>query len=139
MNGDILYDFKISSLTDFYYKQSAPLASMVLKPSESGNVTARNNIITSIRGVKSKNFKNSDKKYQFTGLHIISPKFLNLIDDFCIIDTYIKNLNSNKIFAFIEDENLYWSDIGTIDSYYNTTNYLVENHKKLKVLSLKLS
>ena len=138
MNGDIIYDFKISDLTNFYYKQQSPLATMVLKPSEDGNVSSRDGIITSIRGIKSKNFKDTDKKYQFTGLHIISPKFLDSIDDFCIIDTYIKYLDTNKIFAFIEDQNLYWSDIGKIDSYYDTTNYLVENHKNLKVLTLKL-
>jgi len=137
MNGDILYDFKISNLIDFYNKQTNPLTTMVLKPSKTGNVTARNNIITSIREIKSKNYKETDKKYQFTGLHIISQKFLNLIDNFCIIDTYIKNLNTNKLFAFIENDNLYWSDIGTIDSYYNTTNYLIENYTKLKVLTIK--
>ncbi len=138
MNGDIIYDFDIKDLINFYNKQNSPLTTMVLKPSNKGNVTARNNIITSIRGQKSNYFKESDKKYQFTGLHIISPDFINLIDDFCIIDTYIKNLNTNKLIAFIEDENLYWSDIGTIASYNKTTKYLKENYKQLKILKINI-
>lgn len=136
MNGDILYDFKINNLTDFYYKQDSPLATMVLRPSLKGNVTARNGIITSIRSVKSDYFKDGDEKYQFTGLHIISSKFMLLIDDFCIIDTYIKNLNTNKIFAYIDNDNNFWSDIGTIESYEKTSDYLLKNSENLKILSV---
>jgi mannose-1-phosphate guanylyltransferase/phosphomannomutase len=136
MNGDIFYDFDMKELTNFYLMQNSPLAAMVLKPDSNGNVTVRNNIVTSIRGIKSNDFEKGDKKYLFTGLHIISPEFLNLINDFCIIDTYIKSLNTNKIFAYIEDNNNYWSDIGTIDSYNKTSKYLLENYRDLKVLSI---
>ena len=138
MNGDIIYDFDIKDLINFYNKLNSPLATMVLKPSGNGNVTARNNIITSIRGKKSNYFNENDKKYQFTGLHIISPDFLNDINEFCIIDTYIKKLNSNKLMAFIENNGAYWSDIGTIESYRNTSEYLKKNHRKLNILKVEI-
>ena len=135
MNGDIIYDFNVKRLTDYYEKNDFS-AVMVLKPFDGGNVTHNGEIITSLRENRSKYYKSSDKTYRFTGLHVFSREFLNQINEFCIIDTYIKLLNGGKIGALIDESNSYWSDIGTLENFYETENYLNKNLKKMKYLNL---
>ncbi len=139
MNGDIFYDFNILSLVNDYKKENNPLAILVVKENKSGNITANNGVITSLRGKQSNNYKNSDKHYSFTGLHILSQEVISKIDEFCIIDTYIKLLNSNRILIFIDTQDSFWADLGTFDSYLKNSQYLISNYKKLNYLKGAIS
>jgi NDP-sugar pyrophosphorylase family protein len=55
----------------------------------------------------------------FSGIHVISPRFLNLMEEqgaFSIIDTYLRlAAHGHKILAFRSDQ-YYWRDLGTPDN-----------------------
>lgn len=129
MNGDIYYNINVKKVIDYYKSLNNPLALMVLQEDESGNVTSNNEYISSLREEKSDFYKNEDKKYKFTGLHIISYEMLKYLENeySCIIEKYIELLNTKQIYSYIDKDKNYWSDIGTPESLLKTNIDLINN------------
>lgn len=129
MNGDIYYNIDVKKVIDYYKSLNNPLALMVLQEDESGNVTSNNEYISSLREEKSDFYKNEDKKYKFTGLHIISYEILQYLENeySCIIEKYIELLNTKRIYSYIDKDKNYWSDIGTPESLLKTNIDLINN------------
>lgn len=129
MNGDIYYNINVKKVIDYYKSLNNPLALMVLQEDESGNVTSNREYISSLREQKSDFYKNEDKKYKFTGLHIISYEMLKYLENeySCIIEKYIELLNTKRIYSYIDNEKNYWSDIGTPESLLKTNIDLINN------------
>ncbi len=129
MNGDIYYNFDVKKVIDYYKSLNNPLALMVLQEDESGNVTSNNQYISSLREKQSDFYKNEDKKYKFTGLHIISYEMLKYLENeySCIIEKYIELLNTKRIYSYIDTDKNYWSDIGTPESLLKTNIDLINN------------
>ncbi len=53
-------------------------------------------------------------KYAFSGIHMVSPKIFELIEEtgkFSIIDLYLRLAKSQRIHAFIDDDSI-WMDLG---------------------------
>lgn len=134
MNGDIVYDFDIDRLKTAF-NDHKPLATLVVKPSSTGNVTINSDgIITSMRDKRSQYYRPSDQQVCFTGLHMLSWEMVQLSDSFCIVDDYMKQLDSGNIRGYLEKDGAYWNDIGTPESYQQTGLDLQKYRSKLSCL-----
>lgn len=67
--------------------------------------------------------------YAFSGIHIISPRFLNLLTEegkFSIIQPYLRLAKTKTIQGFDHSDS-YWIDVGKLDSLEEAKQYLKEN------------
>lgn len=59
-------------------------------------------------------------KLAFTGLHVIDPKILELVEDnveSCVIDLYRRLLKDNQVLGVERVDHCYWTDMGTPEDY----------------------
>ncbi len=109
MNVDILTDMNIQKMID-YHNQHKPLATLAVTDRDSSRklLFNNNNELSGWKNkitneeVLSKN-NNNLTEYAFSGIHIISPKFIKLMDrsdKHSIIDPYLKISKENKILGY---------------------------------------
>jgi len=130
INSDIVTDIDFNEVYDFHLKGDS-LATLVVHDYYEFNKLRidRNGFIKSFNNMKNDGEEEKDnfKLLAFTGIHVLDPEITNFIPAgkfSSIIDVYIKLGQQNKkIKAFIAN-NLYWRDIGTLDSYRKT---VIEN------------
>ena len=123
INSDIISSIDLRKVYDFH-KRSDSLATLVLHDHEKFNKVAvddKNRII---------DFNTENSGLAFTGIQVLSPEIFSSMPDktekkiFSSIEIYEKLTPQKKIKAFI-DKNIFWSDIGTIDSYSMTSLLLL--------------
>lgn len=71
----------------------------------------------------------SINKLAFSGIHIIRKEVLNTLPDkniFSIIEVYLKLAKTDKIEAFVHD-NDYWFDIGSVDKLHAAKTFIQNN------------
>ncbi len=131
INSDIICDLDLKQVID-YHLASDTIATLVLHDCPRFNkisINARKQVM---------DFNGSrNTGLAFTGIQVISPEFFNHMPDtpvFSSIDVYKKLCTSNKISAFVAKD-LYWKDIGTIQSYQETSRECLSG----KVFNLPLS
>lgn len=128
INSDTIIDLDLGNLMKFHKEQES-MATMVLRKDKDADKFGAfgindNNEIIRIQDL-------GDRKssgYMFTGIHIISKQaFSYLAKDkkFCIIESFYKKafIENKKITAFVY--NGFWSDLGTINRYFNANMHLL--------------
>ncbi|HLK05584.1 MAG TPA: nucleotidyltransferase family protein [Candidatus Acidoferrum sp.] len=61
--------------------------------------------------------KSDSHPLAFSGIHVLSPRFLNLITEsgvFSIIDTYLRLASSNEKISAFRADSFYWRDLGRL-------------------------
>ncbi len=150
MNGDIFYNINFKPVLEYYKTVENPLALMVLKPNKNGNVRVTKKssnffnknretssffdeneryFISKLRDKESTFFDSNSDSYLFTGLQIISSDIFNFLVDepSCIVETYMNLIESKRLYAYIDYSDSYWSDIGTLESYWRTSMDFLNN------------
>ncbi|WP_457552450.1 sugar phosphate nucleotidyltransferase [Desulfobacula sp.] len=116
INSDIICNVDLSRVYEFH-KKSNPLATLVLHDYKKFNKIK----INASGYIKS--FDSKINSLAFTGIQVLSPQIYDYFPDkeiFSIIDVYQQLSHRKQIKAFIE-KNIYWSDIGTKESYSMTS------------------
>ena len=122
INVDVLTSLDFSELKKFHLSEQA-LASLVVRKRETSRYLLfdetrqltgwKNNKTGEVKICREKQFPES-KVYAFSGIQIIQPKLLDLIEEqgrFSIIDLYLRLAKTETIKAFI-DESPVWMDLG---------------------------
>ncbi|MCD6185227.1 MAG: phosphotransferase [Deltaproteobacteria bacterium] len=130
INSDIVTDINFREVYSFHLKGDS-LATLVVHDYYEFNKLSidRNDFIIGFDDKKIDKDKKKDnlKMLAFTGIHVLNPEITNFIPAgkfSSIIDVYTKlEQHNKKIKAFIA-KNLYWRDIGTLNSYRKT---VIEN------------
>lgn len=131
-NVDVLSNADISLLVEFH-KRSDAIASLLARSSYSdrgfmqkdGFLTGWQNILTGEKRMSTDVFEESTF-IGFTGIHILSYRILDMIDEegvFSIVDLYLRLAKDNKIAIVIDDESL-WMDLGTPESLALAEEYV---------------
>ncbi|MGQ8336907.1 nucleotidyltransferase family protein [Sunxiuqinia sp. A32] len=125
MNVDILSDLNFQELIN-YHKKSNALATLVVRKRQSSRYLLFNtdgllcgweNTKTGEQKVSRPTEIENAAKFAFSGIHVLSPKLLNLIEEngkFSIIDLYLRLAKKHSIKAYI-DETSVWMDLGKYD------------------------
>lgn len=121
MNADILSDTSLQSLVDVHEKNQA-LATLVVRNRETSRyllfddamvLSGWKNIQTGESKIARSAFDHSTP-FAFSGIQIMSPEFLDLIEEegkFSIIDVYLRLAKTRRIVGFV-DESERWIDVG---------------------------
>jgi len=118
-NGDILTDLPLAPAVEFH-QQSGNLVTLILRSggananvafdSETGKVTDMRNALET----------NSNQLYQFTGIYLVSPRFLAYLKPGkveSIVMPFLKAIkNEHKVGGIVIDQG-HWSDLGDVPSY----------------------
>lgn len=135
-NVDILSNIDLNKMLHYHQQQQA-LATLATRTRDSSRYLLFNkelilcgwqNIKTGV--VKDVRTATSTTGYAFSGIQIISPKFLNLITQegkFSIMTTYLDLAKQHKIVAYPHDED-YWFDVGTTQKLAKATDFLAQNN-----------
>jgi NDP-sugar pyrophosphorylase family protein len=123
-NVDVIGDLALKLMMETHIKSGA-LATLAVRKRDSSRYLyfdAENKLCGW------ENLKSGEKKGEcsrkrtvqaaFSGIHIISPKFIELFpseEKFSIIDLYVSLSKSHSILAYFHDDNL-WFDVGTHES-----------------------
>ena len=122
INTDILTNLDLNSLEQFHNK-SGSLATLVVRKRTTSRyllfdndkyLTGWENIKTGEKKISRPDTINNSKPYAFSGIQIVSPKILSLINEngfFSIIDLYLRLAEIEKISSFIDIDSL-WMDVG---------------------------
>ena len=116
INSDIISTVDLAAVFEFH-KTSNALATLVLH-----NYNKFNKVEIDPQGFI-KNFNASENGLAFTGIQVLSPEIYQYFPNkkvFSSIDIYQQVCQKHKVKAFIEKD-IYWSDIGTKDSYALTS------------------
>jgi aminoglycoside/choline kinase family phosphotransferase/choline kinase len=120
INSDIFFTLDLACLHEFH-KIHRPLATLAVH-----DYPPFNKIGIDACGYIT-DFESEPDGLAFTGIQILSPEIYNFFPDkkiFSSIEVYKKICRKNHVAAFRAD-NIYWSDIGTQDSYSRTSIYLM--------------
>ncbi len=122
INVDVLTDLNFQKLAEFHQSQHA-LASMVVRQRKTSRYLRFNNDQQLCGWINEKTRQTKDsrpaelveaKKYAFSGIHIISPKIFELIDEngkFSIIDLYLRLAKTHSILGYLDNDSN-WMDLG---------------------------
>ncbi len=116
INADIISNINLKKVYEHHLK-SKPLATLVLHDYPQFNMVGVNdkNYI--------QNFNSSVNALAFTGVQVLSPQIFKIFPDkdiFSSIEVYTLLCKEQQINAYIEKD-IFWSDIGTIESYSRTS------------------
>ena len=139
-NVDVLSNINLKDLVSFHVAHDSVLATLVVRNRQSSryllfdqdlilsgwvNEATGEEIITRNTGKKL-------QKFAFSGIQLISPELLSLIDlegKFSIIDVYLRLSEQHKIIAF-PDNNSYWFDLGNAKKLYDAEKFMLKNKIK---------
>ncbi|MBQ46166.1 MAG: hypothetical protein CMP10_01495 [Zetaproteobacteria bacterium] len=130
-NSDIVSTIDISKLVETHFANKS-IATMCLLPSCKPGKTpiyTREKSVISIE----KEPENYTNKHSFTGVHIISPEFINMIPksgESSIITTYINAIKNQKRVSFHVHKD-YWHDLGIPKDFYEAQIELLKNPNSL--------
>ncbi len=123
-NVDVISDVKIQSLIE-YHNTNDSVVTLCVRKRETQRLLLFNKSLFLIGWVnlKTNEFKWVDKsylnysKYAFSGIYVISPRFVDLIQQsgkFSIIDTWLEMAMNNILKGYI-DTSKQWHDLGTLE------------------------
>ncbi len=116
INADIITNINLKKVYE-QHLESNPLATLVLHDCPEFNkveIDNKNYI---------QNFQGSVNSLAFTGVQVISPQIYNFFPpqkNFSSIEVYTRLCREQQISAYVEKD-IFWSDIGTIESYSKTS------------------
>ncbi len=116
INSDIVFNMDLARLYSSHISSNC-LATLVLHDCEKFNKVS----IDSEGYIQS--FNSKTDSFAFTGIQVLSPGIFDYFPDqkiFSSIAVYQKLIHQKKIKAFVEKE-MYWSEIGTAESYSMTS------------------
>ncbi|MCB9203041.1 MAG: nucleotidyltransferase family protein [Flavobacteriales bacterium] len=114
MNSDILTDLNLKGLIENHKKNNA-IATLAVSDRESSRkllFNDENRLIgwkNLISGEQILTDKNYYKEFAFSGIHIISPKLFDLIEEtgkFSIMKSYMNLMTNNNIYGFVHNAKL---------------------------------
>ncbi len=76
------------------------------------------------------------RKLAFSGVHIVQPQLLDLIDrsgKFSIIDVYLELAKQGNIYAYVHDDS-FWMDLGRV-AHFETVNRQINANEKKEIFS----
>lgn len=123
INADVISNIDLKNVYRYHLKNK-PLATLVLH-----DFPAFNKVGVSDDGFIT-SFNQQKKALAFTGIQVLSPEILQYLPDkkiFSSIDLYQSLCPARKIKAFIAKD-LFWSDIGTPQSYTRTSMQMLAAH-----------
>ncbi len=141
LNSDTIIDLNLDRLLAFH-KEKGSCATMVLRQNKDCETYGVIGLDLQSKICKFiDKFSNGEKvetKTMFTGIHMLEPEILEYIppDTFCCINQYVyPKLLSNNIptYGYINDG--FWSDVGTIESYFKTNIDFLQNQIKLSYIN----
>ena len=135
INGDIICNIDLHNAITFHSERDA-LATMIVREDK---LVEKYGIIGLDPELKIQKFtdlitpsipEKNLKKYMFTGIHIFSPEIFEYIPpaiETCINRyTYPRMIqNGEGVFGFVTKD--FWSDLGTIESYFNTNLEIIKD------------
>jgi len=116
VNADVISSIDLKSVYNFHLKHQK-MATLILHDYKKFNkvqVNANNEVI---------DFKGGSDSLAFTGLQVLSPQLSESFpktDKFSSIELYQQLCEKKQVMAWIEKD-LFWSDIGTPESYSGTS------------------
>jgi len=84
-----------------------------------------------------RNPKGPSRLMAFCGIHVISPKIFNYIEEsgrFSIVDVYLKIIEKNLPIIGYPVDKFYWIDIGKLDSLHQINKQIREGNINMKSL-----
>ncbi|NLE66017.1 MAG: phosphotransferase [Lentisphaerae bacterium] len=128
VNADIAVDLAPYALTRLY-RSRRPLAVLWLHPTLGPRtVEMRGGVITNFQSARPE----SDGTYTFCGLHLLSPDILEYLprEGFSpVIRGYEKAMAMGRVVMGVCEENSFWEDIGTPESYLRAHGQIARRHK----------
>jgi NDP-sugar pyrophosphorylase family protein/thiamine kinase-like enzyme len=126
INSDIISDIDLKKVYKFH-ESSNCLATLVLHDHDKFNkITIDNSLFI-------QNFNATTNGFAFTGVQVLSPQIFDCFPGqhnksdrkiFSSIEVYKKLCKEKEVKAFV-DTNIFWSDMGTCDSYSKTSLLLL--------------
>jgi len=116
INSDIIFNIDLKKVYEFHEK-SGCMATLVLHDHNKFN-----KVKIDTRGYI-RNFDSKTNGFAFTGIQVLSPQIYDHFPDkkkFSSIEVYQGLCKQKQIIAFVA-KNIFWSDMGTIDSYSKTS------------------
>ncbi|SDU61055.1 sugar phosphate nucleotidyltransferase [Desulfobacula phenolica] len=116
INSDVISNVNLNKLYAFH-KESKSLATLVLHDHDKFNKVSIDD-----QGYI-QNFDSKANGLAFTGIQVLSPQIYDYFPDkksFSSIEVYQRLIRRKKVKAFVE-KNIFWSDIGTLESYSRTS------------------
>jgi len=129
-NVDVLSAFDLSRMVEFH-KQKQALATLAVQDRETsryllfdgrsrlcGRRAGRDQLPEMVRASR------ETKALAFSGVHVISPRFLELITEdgaFSIITSYLRLAGQNKNIVGFRADEYYWRDLGRAESITQAT------------------
>ncbi len=122
LNVDVLTNLSFRELRSYHQREKA-LATLVVRRRDTSRyllfdnnrqLTGWKNYKTGATKISKPNEFEQSSPNAFSGIQIIQPELLNLIEEkgkFSIIDLYLRLAKSNSIKAFIDDHSI-WMDLG---------------------------
>ncbi|WP_159520586.1 nucleotidyltransferase family protein [Sunxiuqinia indica] len=122
LNVDVLTNLSFRELRS-YHQREKTLATLVVRKRDTSRyllfddnrqLTGWKNYNTGETKISKPDEFEQSTPYAFSGIQIIQPELLNLIEEkgkFSIIDLYLRLAKSNSIKAFVDDQSI-WMDLG---------------------------
>ena len=125
-NGDILTDLPLSKAVE-NHRLSGNLVTLILR-SGGGNV-AFDTATGKVTDMRNALGTNADTLFQFTGIYLVSPRFLPYLKPGkieTVVMPFLKAIqNERKIGGVVIDEG-HWSDLGDVPSYLSALELLAD-------------
>lgn len=139
INADVVTNLDLTEMLN-EHQESGNMATLAVRDRESSRklIFNENKELVGWKNLNSGELKEVkqlsavDKEFAFSGVHIISPDIFKLFpsaDAFSIIDFYLSIAATNKVGAYIHD-NDYWFDVGAIDKLKNAELFLKNINNK---------
>jgi NDP-sugar pyrophosphorylase family protein len=127
----LLHNVDVLSTIDFHqmleaHKKASALATLAVqqRPSSRQLLFDQNNLLAGRRkGTDADEIVRPSTNLQplaFSGIHILSPRLLNLITEsgvFSIIDTYLHLAKANEKISAFRADSFYWRDLGRLEDF----------------------
>ena len=132
VNVDVLTNLSFKELMEYHSSKKA-LATLVVRQRETARYLLfdERNQLTGWKNIKTGDCKVSrpiefpkSKPYAFSGIHIIQPELISMIEErgkFSIIDLYLRLAKTQRIHAFIDDKSE-WMDLGKYEQLKEAEN-----------------
>lgn len=127
-NGDILADMDLTPAIEAH-ENSPNHVTLVLRSEGESLQVAMNASSEKICDIRNTLATNSSELYQFTGIYLVRPAFLDLLTPVkkeSVIPAFLELISRNSIGGIVIDNGM-WSDLGTRSTYLQASAYLSSN------------
>lgn len=127
-NGDILSDMDLKPAIDAH-EASSNLVTLVLRSEGDALQITLDNSTNQIRDIRNTLQATSPALYQFTGVYLVRPAFLELLTPGkkeSVIPAFLELISQNALGGTVIDDGI-WSDLGTRSTYLRASANLSTN------------